>query len=196
MNYINFVNNKKDEISPYRISTSNNNEKYFEALERYCGSRHDRINEYLRTNNIKNGDKNILCQTINSIKCLDEIINEAPQEEYKVLYRVIDKEFYKKLMSSSSFKERGYLSTSKMERWAKDKADQEDKVVIKLYVEKDVKRIDISQINYGTLSGRTEYEVLLQRGTILKRDSSSDDTFIVSLPNQCLFLKKFWGKGG
>lgn len=99
-------------------------------------------------------------------------------------------------MSSSSFKERGYLSTSKMERWAKDKADQEDKVVIKLYVEKDVKRIDISQINYGTLSGRTEYEVLLQRGTILKRDSSSDDTFIVSLPNQCLFLKKFWGKGG
>lgn len=185
MNYINFVNNKKDEISPYRISTSNNNEKYFEALERYCGSTYYSINEYLRTKKIKYGDKNILCQTINSIKCLDEIINEAPQEEYKVLYRVIDKEFYKKLMSSSSFEERGYLSTSKMERWAKEKAEPEDKVVIKLYVEKDVKRIDISQINYGTLPGRTEYEVLLQRGTILKRSSSGDDTFIVSLPNQC-----------
>ena len=196
MNYINFVNNKKDEISPYRISTSNNNEKYFEALERYCGSRHEWINEYLRTGKIKFGDKIILCQTKNSIKCLDEIINEAPQEEYKVLYRVIDKEFYKKLMSSSSFKERGYLSTSKKERWAKEKADDEDKIVIKLYVEKDVKRIDISQINYGSLQGRTEYEVLLQRGTILKRSSSGDDTFIVSLPNQCLFLKKFGGKGG
>lgn len=49
MNYINFVNNKKDEISPYRISTSNNNEKYFEALERYCGSTYYSINEYLRT---------------------------------------------------------------------------------------------------------------------------------------------------
>lgn len=185
MNYINFVNNKKDEISPYRISTSNNNEKYFEALERYCGSRHEWINEYLRTSKIKFGDKIILCQTINSIKCLDEIINEAPQEEYKVLYRVIDKEFYKMLKASSSFKELGYLSTSKMERWAKEKAKQEDKVVIKLYVEKDVKRIDISQINYGSLLGRTEYEVLLQRETILKRDSSGDDIFIVSLPNQC-----------
>lgn len=72
-----------------------------------------------------------------------------------------------------------------MERWAKEKAEPEDKVIIKLYVEKDVKRIDISQINYGTLQGRTEYEVLLQRGTILKRSSSGDDTFIVSLPNQC-----------
>lgn len=185
MNYINFVNNKKDEISPYRISTSNNNEKYFEALERYCGSRHEWINEYLRTSKIKFGNKIILCQTINSIKCLDEIINEAPQEEYKVLYRVIDKEFYKKLKASSSFKELGYLSASKMERWAKEKAKQEDKVVIKLYVEKDVKRIDISQINYGSLLGRTEYEVLLQRETILKRDSSGDDIFIVSLPNQC-----------
>ena len=105
--------------------------------------------------------------------------------EYKVLYRVIDKEFYKMLKASSSFKELGYLSTSKMERWAKEKAKQEDKVVIKLYVEKDVKRIDISQINYGSLLGRTEYEVLLQRETILKKDSSGDDIFIVSLPNQC-----------
>mgnify|MGYP000987709342 CR=1 FL=1 len=59
MNYINFVNNKKDEISPYRISTSNNNEKYFEALERYCGSTYYSINEYLRTKKIKYGDKNI-----------------------------------------------------------------------------------------------------------------------------------------
>ena len=72
-----------------------------------------------------------------------------------------------------------------MERWAKEKAEPEDKVIIKLYVEKDVKRIDISQINYGSLQGRTEYEVLLQRGTILKRSFSGDDTFIVSLPNQC-----------
>ena len=97
MNYEEYVEEKIDLPTPYPISTSAKNEKYFEALQRYCGYRFDYINSLLRLGKIPNADDNAVKQTEQTIKCLDEIINEAPQENHKILYRVVSKQFFEEL---------------------------------------------------------------------------------------------------
>lgn len=180
MNYEEYVEEKIDLPTPYPISTSAENEKYFEALERYCGHRSDYINSLLRSGRIPNADANAVKQTEQTIKCLDEIINDAPQENHKILYRVVSKQFFEELKSASVFYEKGYLSTTKADFWAEDKAKMDNEVVIKLEVEKEVKRIDVSKIKTEKLSG-TEYEVLFQRDTVLRKSKNDKNTFIVSL---------------
>lgn len=180
MNYKKYVEEKKDLPTPYPISTTAKDEKYFDALERYCGNQYNYINSLLRLGRIPNADDNAVKQTEQTIKCLDEIINDAPQENYKILYRVVSKEFYQKLQSESILYEEGYLSASKLKSWAEDQAKIENKVVIKLEVEKEVKRIDVSKIKTEKLSG-TEYEVLFQRDTVLRKSKNDKNTFIVSL---------------
>lgn len=179
MNYEEYVEEKIDLPTPYPISTSAE-EKYFEALERYCGNKHLEINSSLRLRRIPNADDNAVKQTEQTIKCLDKIINEAPQENHEILYRVVSKQFFEELKSASVFYEKGYLSTTKAEFWAEDKAEIENEVVIKLEVEKNVKRIDVSKIKTKMLSG-TEYEVLLQRDVVLRKSKNDKDKFIVSL---------------
>ncbi len=183
MNYEEYVEEKIDLPTPYPISTSAKDEKYFEALQRYCGNRFDYINSLLRLGKIPNVDANAVKQTEQTIKCLDEIINDAPQENHKILYRVVSKQFFEELKSASVFYEEGYLSTTKADFWAEEKAKDKDgkgeKIIISLFVSEDIKRIDVSKIKYGSLDS-SEFEVLLERDTVLRKKDNDPKQFIVS----------------